>query len=265
MPEGHTIHGLARDQTRDLAGQQVRAWSPQGRFAHGAAILNGRTLERVEAVGKYLFQWWDGDDILHVHLGLIGKWRHQPTPARDPVGLIRLRLVGPTSAWDLSGPNRCEVITPEERDAIVAKLGPDPLRADADPQRFIDKVRRSKTPIGTLLLDQTVIAGIGNVYRAEVLFLEGIHPARLGKDLSEDEVARLWRQARDQLRVGLKRNRIVTVDPKEIGKPLARIAREEATYAYHQEGCIRCGTPLDVLPLGGRRTWACRVCQPPRP
>ncbi len=186
-------------------------------------------------------------------------------PPESPRGLIRLRLIGATAAWDLSGPNRCALITPDERDAIVAKLGPDPLRKDADLQRFVDKVRRSRAPIGTLLLDQTVIAGIGNVFRAEILYLEGIHPSRRGCDLSEDEAWRLWHQAKAQLELGFKRNRIVTVDPAEIGKPLARIRREEATYAYHQEGCIRCGEVLEVLPLGGRRTWACRVCQPPMP
>jgi endonuclease-8 len=265
MPEGHTIHRLARDQRRDLAGRRVRALSPQGRFTDGAAILDGQVLERAEAAGKHLFHWYAGGKVLHVHLGLIGKFQRRAAPPPTPVGLIRLRLIGEAATWDLSGPNRCTVITPDERDAIVAKLGPDPLRADADPRRFVDKVRRSRIPIGTLLLDQTVVAGIGNVYRAEILYLVGIHPSRPGSELSEDEVERLWRQLKHQLEVGVRRNRIVTVDPKELGKPLNRIRREEATYAYHQEGCIRCGERLEVLPLGGRRTWACRVCQPPGP
>jgi endonuclease-8 len=263
MPEGHTLHRLARDQRRDLVGGPVAASSPQGRFTEGAARLDGRVLEGVEAFGKYLFHRWEGGEILHIHLGLIGKLRRQPAPPEPPRGLIRLRLIGPTAAWDLSGPNRCALISPDERDAIVAKLGPDPLRKDADPMRFVDRLARSRAPIGTALLDQTVIAGIGNVFRAEILFLEGIHPSRRGCDLSEDEVWRLWHQAKAQLELGLRRNRIVTVDPVEIGKPLRQIRREEATYAYHQEGCIRCGEVLEVLPLGGRRTWACRVCQPP--
>jgi endonuclease-8 len=265
MPEGHTLHGLARDQRRDLAGGPVAASSPQGRFVDGAALLDGRVLERVEAVGKYLFHWWEGGEVLHIHLGLIGKFRRQAAPPAAPVGLVRLRLTGATAAWDLSGPNRCEVITPQERDDIVARLGPDPLRKDAVPQRFVDRVLRSRTPIGTLLLDQTAIAGIGNVYRAEILYLEGIHPSRRGNELTEEQAWGLWHQAKRQLELGLKRGRIVTVDPHEVGKSLRRITREEATYAYHQEGCIRCGGQLEVLPLGGRRTWACPVCQPPGP
>ena len=249
MPEGHTVHRLARDHQRDLAGRPVRASSPQGRFADGAARVDGRVPERFEAYGKHELASLDSGEVLHVHLGLIGKWRRQRAPAAAAIRMIRLRLQGEAWAWDLSGPITCRVITPDEAAATVAVLGPDPLRADADPQRFVDRVRRSNAPIGTLLLDQTVIAGIGNVYRAEVLWALGIDPRRPGRSLDDATLHEMWAWLRAQLRLGLKRNRIITVDT-----PAGR-------GAYHQEACIRCGGPVSILAVAGRRIDACPTCQ----
>ena len=249
MPEGHTVHRLARDHQRDLGGRPVRASSPQGRFAEGAARVDGRTPERFEAYGKHEFAHLDSGEVLHVHLGLIGKWRRQRSPAAAPVGMIRLRLEGEAWAWDLSGPMACRVITPDEAAVVMAALGPDPLRRDGDPQRFVDRVRRSNAPIGALLLDQTMIAGIGNVYRAEVLWALGIDPRRPGRSLGADELTLMWDWLRDQLRLGIKRGRIITVDT-----PAGR-------GAYHQEACIRCGGAVTTLGVAGRRIDACPTCQ----
>lgn len=244
MPEGHTIHRLARDQGRDLAGGPVAVSSPQGRFAAGAARIDGRRLDRIEAYGKHLFYWWAGDEVLHVHLGLFGKFRRQPAPPPEPFGEVRLRMVGAEHAWDLSGATACELFTPDDRDRIVARLGPDPLRRDADASRFVGRVTRSRAPIGGLLLDQAVVAGIGNVYRAEILLLHGIHPLREGRSLSTEEAAAIWDTTAALLRQGVRRNRI------------------EPRNAYKREDCGLCGGPLEVLTLGARRTWACPACQP---
>src|SRR3546814_10163475 len=122
-------------------------------------------------------------EVLHIHLGLIGKLRRQASPPEDPVGQVRLRLEGEAATWDLSGPMVCAVVTPDAMEAVASSLGPDPLRRDADPERFVARVLRSKKPIGNLLLEQDVIAGIGNVYRAEVLWSLGIHPGREGRSL----------------------------------------------------------------------------------
>jgi formamidopyrimidine-DNA glycosylase len=262
MPEGHTIHRLARDQAADLAGRPVAAVSPQGRFAEGAARLDGQVLRKAEAWGKHLFHTYDSGDILHVHLGLIGKFRRQPSPPADPIGLVRLRLSGPTATWDLSGPNLCALISPDEKARHVAGLGPDPLRANADPERFVARVVASDRPIADLLLDQAVIAGVGNVYRAELLFLSGLHPSTPGSALDEATARQLWDLTRAQLRLGLRRNRIVTRDLRELRKPLAEVSREESFYVYHQDGCRRCGEPLERLTVGGRRIDACPACQP---
>ena len=249
VPEGHTIHRLARDHGRDLAGRPVRASSPQGRFAEGAARIDGRIPLRFDAYGKHELAHLDSGEVLHVHLGLIGKWFRRATPPPPPVGLVRLRLEGDVTTWDLSGPITCRVVAPEEAMAAVATLGPDPLRRDADPQRFVERVRRSGAAIGALLLDQSVIAGIGNVYRAEVLWALGIDPRRPGRTLSTDELLAIWTWLRHQLRLGVRRNRIETVDgPTRRG-------------AYHQEACIRCGGAVTALAIAGRRIDACLACQ----
>src|SRR4051794_20539530 len=107
MPEGHTIHRLARDHTADLAGRPVEAWSPQGRFSEGAARLDGQVATRFEAWGKHEFAWFASGEVLQVHLGLIGVWRRRSRPLPDPVGQVRLRLAGETAGWDLSGPAIC--------------------------------------------------------------------------------------------------------------------------------------------------------------
>jgi endonuclease VIII len=262
MPEGHTLHRLARDQRRDLAGRPVRASSPQGRFADGAARLDGQVLVDTEAAGKHLFHRYESGEVLHVHLGLIGVFRRQPSPPADPVGQVRFRVEGKTHTWDLSGPNTCAVVTPDDVDRLIARLGPDPLRRDADPERFVTRVRRAKTPIGALLLDQSVIAGIGNVYRAEILFLHGIHPTTPGRELDEDQIRAIWATTVDLLRTGVKRNRIVTIDPAELGKPIGQVVRGEGVYVYRQEHCHRCGAPTEAVTLGGRVIRSCPVEQP---
>jgi formamidopyrimidine-DNA glycosylase len=253
VPEGHTLHRLARDQRRDLRGHKVHVTSPQGRFAESAARLDQHIVEKVDAYGKHLFTTFDSSDVLHVHLGLIGKFRRQPSPPIDPVGIIRLRIEGPDATWDLSGPTVCRIIDPPEMERVVAKLGPDPLRRGADRERFVHAVQRSSKPIGALLLDQSVIAGIGNVFRAEVLFVHGIHPSTPGDMIDTPTLEAMWDTLRGWLRDGVRRNRIVT---NTVRDPLR---------VYHQEVCDVCGTPLVSLEVGGRRIEVCPMCQPARP
>lgn len=263
MPEGHTIHGLARDIGRDLAGSAVRASSPQGRFASGAAELDGVVLERMEAHGKHLFGWFDGA-LLHVHLGLIGKWRRRRA-GDEPVGEIRLRLAGDDRAWDLSGPMTCALVTPERHEEVVAKLGPDPLRRDADPGAFVAALARRRVPLGTALLDQAVVAGIGNVYRAELAFLCGLHPATPAHRIDPDDARVLWKVMSEQLRTGLRLGRIVTVEPSDVGAATpAKVPAGERLYVYKRAGepCRRCGSPIERIELAGRSTWFCPTDQP---
>lgn len=270
MPEGHTIHRLVRDQKADLAGRTVRATVGQARFSESAALLDGSVLRRSDAWGKHLFHTFDSGRVLHVHLGLIGTWFRRVGPALPPpTATTRLRLspldvTDPADevAWDLTGPMTCRVITPEQRKLVVSTLGPDPLRRDADPERMWIRLQRSTKPVGLLLMEQDVVAGIGNVYRSELLNIVGIDPRRPGRAVTRDEFDRLWAETVRQLRLGVRRNRIVTMAPDELPRPLARLARGEGRYAYKQEHCGRCHTELEVFPLAGRTTWRCPTCQP---
>ena len=265
MPEGHTIHRHALQQRRELAGHRLATDVVQGRFAASAMTLDGRRLDDVEAWGKHLFQWWEGGEVLHVHLGLYGRWRHQQSPPPPMRGEVRLRLIGPSHTWDLSGATACEVLSPDDRERIIARLGPDPLRSDADPGRFLDRAARSRAPIGTLLLDQAALAGIGNVYRAEVLFLGGIHPHRVARDLTDAERSGLWIEIAHQLRLGLRQGRIVTRRRHELDRPASRVPRSEALYVYHCDICRVCATPIRSTTLAARRLDFCPRCQPRRP
>jgi endonuclease-8 len=260
MPEGHTIHRLARDLRDDLGGRPVHAEVRQERFAEGARRLDGQVLDGTDARGKHLFLSFDGGDVLYVHLGLIGKFRRHRVPAPEPSPNLRLRLAGEEAAWDLTGPMTCELRDPAVIDEVESTLGPDPLRRGADAGRFVEAVRRSRKPVGALLLDQSVIAGIGNVYRAEILHLAGIHPSRPGTSLTEDEARGLWSLAVEQLRLGLKRNRIVTVPLA--GRRLASLSREESFHVYKQERCRSCDDAVVLAPVGNRTSYACATCQP---
>lgn len=261
MPEGHTIHRAARDQTAMLAGAGVAASSPQGRFADGARCIDGRTLTVIDAHGKHLLYRFDGDLVLHVHLGLFGRFLLHRKGTPDPRGAIRLRMEGHGGAVDLRGPTACELLEPDDERRLMARLGPDPLRADADPEAAWAKVHRRRRPIGVLLLDQSVMAGVGNVYRAEALHVNGIHPERPGTSISRDEFDAIWSTCVRMLRDGVKSGRIVTVSAEDAGRPRSRLRRGERTYVYRQAACRSCGAPVSNWDLAGRRAWACLTCQ----
>ena len=267
MPEGHTIHRLALDHARDLAGQAVRVSSPQGRNVDIAAVLDGCLLERVEAYGKHLFYHWRGAPILHIHLGLIGSFRESAAPPPPPGPNVQLRLVSHRAAVDLVGATTRELIDATRRQQILDRLGPDVLASDADPERAWARLSRRSIAIGAALLDQQILSGVGNVYRAEALFVNGIHPQRPADSLSRAEFDRLWNTLSAMLRQGVDDRRIVTVHASEraaagIDGAAEAVAPEDAFYVYQQQHCRRCGSAIRAWPLGPRRAYACEQCQP---
>jgi endonuclease-8 len=264
MPEGHTIHRYARHHRKHLAGEPVRAWSPQGRFADGAAEIDGRCLDTVDALGKHLFYRWDGGLTVHVHLGLFGRFRTYSAEVPAPTDGTRLALATGRATVYLAGPTACELISPAEEEVIRDRIGPDPLDPRSTPVRFKTALRRRTSPIGAALLDQKVVAGVGNVYRAELLFMEGMAPDRPARSLTEEEADALWQRIRTQLRRGERAGRIVTVDPAEMGADRdGDLRRSERLYVYHRSGepCRRCGTEIDAVEMGGRNIWFCPTCQ----
>ncbi len=271
MPEGHTIHRLARDHAGWFSGREVRVSSPQGRFAAAAAQLDAHTLVATDAFGKHLFHRYDDGRSVHIHLGLFGKVFHHAleagAAAPAPRDTVRYRVEAAGSdgghAIDLVGATACELLDEAEVDAIVARLGPDPIREDADPERAWAALQRRSVVIGRALMDQSVLAGVGNVYRAEVLFVHGLHPDVPARDVDRATWDAMWATLVEWLRRGVKERRIITVDPKEIGVPRSRMRRADATYAYHQDHCRRCGTAIRRYDLAGRWAYACESCQPP--
>jgi endonuclease-8 len=251
VPEGHTIHRLALDHGKLLKGRPVALTSPQGRFDEGAALLSGRVLKRIEPYGKHLWYVFEGDLSLHVHLGLYGKWTVGSGPAPEPRGALRVRMTSGDSWLDLRGPTACELHTKADRQLVLARLGPDPLRKDADGSLAWQRISRSRTAIGQLLMDQKVLAGIGNVYRAEVLFRAGQSPFVPGNAVAERQWDAMWEDTRTLMRSGVRANRIITTAPADRDR--------RSHYVYRRAGlpCRRCGAEVLTQVMAGRNLFWC--------
>jgi endonuclease-8 len=308
MPEGHSVHRIARQFARSFAGPPVAVSSPQGRFAHGATRLDGHAIVQSRAVGKQMFLEFDHHLWLRVHLGMYGAWDFAGDIAVDPVspaergarvvganedspwsigaprrtrlrmaeserlqpeidvwppepiGQVRVRLLTPVAVADLRGPTVCEVQTIEEVDATIAKLGPDPLVDPDGEARFVANVRRRNVAIGQLLMDQEVVAGIGNVYRAELLFRARLDPYTPGKNVPTDVARALWRDWATLLNAGVESGLMLTMDGLE-GDDLerAKASRDDRHWVYHRTGepCRVCGTPIATAALAGRNLYWC--------
>jgi endonuclease-8 len=271
MPEGHTIHRLAERHRALFGGRRVTVTSPQGRFAAGVALLSGRVLRDTDAYGKHLLHRYDGGHTVHIHLGLYGRFTDGAGTAPPPVGEVRLRMLTRTSWLDLRGPAACEVLDPPGVDALVGRLGPDPLRTDADPDRAYARIRRSDKPLAALLLDQSVVAGAGLIYVTEVLFRAGLPPTTPGRRLSPMAWQAVWADLGALMREGVTNGRIDTVHsghtPEAMGRP-PRVDRHGGeVYVYRRAGqsCLVCGDPVHAGTLAGRHTYWCATCQPVRP
>lgn len=332
MPEGHSVHRIARQFDRNYVGKAVAASSPQGRFAEGAAVIDGRVATRVRAQGKQMFLEFDDDLWLRVHLGMYGAWdfsgeilvdptiasangrmgqtnqrgtdlpeaildgagensltsigaprrarvhvrmSEQTTGLADdddlawpppPVGQVRLRLLTDVTCADLRGPTACELQTPDQMLATLAKLGPDPLVDDVaeGEERFVSVVRRKPTSIALLLMDQSVVSGIGNVYRAELLFRARLNPHTPGREVPEETVRELWRDWVRLLAIGVETGQMMTMDdlsPEDYRRAMA--SRDDRHWVYRRAGlpCRICGTPIALEELGARKLYWCPSCQ----
>ena len=265
MPEGHTVHRTANDFNRLFAGEPVFVSSPQGRFESGARMIDGHTLVKAKAIGKQLFLKFDNQLTLRIHLGIYGKWNTHKVgylDAPEPVGQVRARFGNLNAVTDLRGPTVCEVITQEEVRAVERRLGPDPLNPDPngrESQRFIDRVAASKAAIGLQLMNQDVIAGIGNVYRAEILFRAGIDPHTPGNQLSQEQLREIWADSVDLLKVGVKTGFMITRDELRTKRP----TKSERNFIYKREGlpCRICGTNISIELMAARKLYFCVGCQ----
>ncbi len=294
MPEGNEIHRWAERHTAAFAGKTLRVEGPQGRFADVPAI-NGRKLKAVRAHGKHLGYDFGKDRIVHVHLGLRGDFTDGTGPLLPVRGALRLRMWNPAAvkkpiakgvslkhawyseddgtndisakklAWiELRGPADCTLYSEEDWARLMARLGPDPLNGDG-PEKMIDAVGKSKRPIGELLMDQSVAAGIGNIYRAELLFRARLSPFKPGKDVPEETLHAIWADAVPLMRAGMIDRRIVTTKAEDRASDRLRAEKEEAHYVYRKNGqpCVLCGTKVIRVEMAARNLFYCQTCQVP--
>lgn len=264
MPEGHTLHRLASRIDSCFAGQPTRSSSPQGRFATEAAILDGLVLDEAEAHGKHLFLTF-GEHTVHIHLGLAGKLTFGAPTGNE--GTVRWRLEATEACAELRGPAACRLLTPGEVDELQERLGPDPLRSDPEPEVAWQRIRRSRRPIGSLLMDQAVISGVGNIYRAEVLFRHRIDPWMEGRLLKRSEWQTIWNDLVDLMRLGVEVGRIDTVYPEHEPDAMGRPPREDPhggeVYVYRRSGqpCLVCSARIRKQSLDSRNLFWCSRCQ----
>lgn len=260
MPEGHKTHAIARQHNECFAGKRVSVTSPQGRFSDGASRIDGKRLQKVEAIGKQLFYRFGKDLVLQIHLGRYGKFKEHSLPVPDPVGSVRLRMISKERVIDLSGPTTCRIIDDKTQASIVGKLGPDPL-AGGKPQEVFAAFQSSNKPVGALLLDQSVIAGVGNIFRAELLFELEIAPTVPAKELSRAQFNQLWKSLCKMMNVGLKYGKIITVTATEAGKPLNQLENKERFRVYGKSQCPKCNTAIEKPKIAGRPLYMCPSCQ----
>ena len=292
MPEGNEIHRWAERHEAAFGGKPVRVDGPQGRFTD-VDVIDGRKLERVMAVGKHLGYDFGRDRILHVHLGLQGDFTEGSGPLPDVRGALRLRMwnagavkrpavpgVSKRHGWyseddgtghidaekvawvELRGPMDCSVYTQEKWDGLLKRLGPDPLNGDG-PEKLIAKVSKSRKSIGELMMDQTVAAGVGNIFRAELLYRARLSPFTWGREVAEETLRSIWKEAGLLMKAGMEDRRIVTTKPTDRPHKKGQALKEEAHYVYRRNGrpCFVCGTTVLKKEMAGRNLFWCPTCQ----
>lgn len=262
MPEGNEVHRFAERQAGFFAGKTVHMDSPNGRFTD-AAMLDGRKLKRIDAVGKHLGYVFGKDLTLHVHLGRFGDFTEGSLPLPPVKGVLRFRMWTAKEFLELRGATDVSVYSDEKWQALLDRLGPDPLRKGDDPDRAYALILERKTPIGALLMDQSVIAGIGNIYRAELLYRARINPHRPGNQVDARELQAMWKDAVALMPDGMVDRRIVTTRRKD--RPHTKGAAEdsEVHYVYRRTGkpCWVCGTAIEREDMAGRTLYWCPKCQ----
>jgi endonuclease-8 len=263
MPEGDTVHRIARVLVRELQGRTLARVLVRDRG--DVPELEGRTVEAVEARGKHLLVHIEGDWTLRVHLGMKGRWRRRHVRERMPHAVSALLVTGETAficehAYTAQLMRTAALRTHPR----IGRLGPDLL---ADPPDVETAVRRARLPayanreIGDLLLDQRVAAGIGNVYKSEVLFECRVHPRTRAGRLTEDTLRALFEKAAHLMRLNLLTRRRTAVPLKR--RPTASTQRLWV-YMRHGRPCLDCGTAIERFLQGdmGRSTYFCPHCQP---
>ena len=271
MPEGDTIFRTARTLHRALAGRTVTRFEsvyPQLMRVDVQTPLAGRTIERVEPRGKHVLVWFGGGLILRTHMRMHGSWHVYRPGERWQRPRHEMRIVVETESIHAIGfgiPD-AELVSSEqlERTAVLRELGPDPLSDRFDADEAVRRLcERSEMSIADALLDQSAIAGIGNVYKSEVLFAGRVHPFASVSALASEQVATLVAIASTMLRANVDQSRSA---PFHGRRTTGRASPAARLWVYGRAGkpCRRCGTPIARRAQGpfARVTYWCERCQP---
>ncbi|KAH8935917.1 hypothetical protein BDL97_17G055900 [Sphagnum fallax] len=282
MVEGPGVHRVAVAHRRILQGRVYQANSPNGRFADGAAAINGHVLSHIEAHGKHIFYFFTpkkleeglleklGPDavVVHIHFGMAGTFHTFPYPGPEPRPTTRLRLENKEEGFvaHLSA-SLCVHCNLETYRISIAELGPDPLRQDAEKEVVWSSMQKTKRAIGAFLMDQSRIAGIGNIYRSELLLVAGIHPDHPACSVSRSSFESLWIQAKRLFEIGVQTGYIITILTDDAGNPLPTVRGgiQSGSFVYNQKECGVCGGIVFRWTINQRAVFACQACQPPPP
>jgi endonuclease-8 len=274
MPEGDTIFRAARTLHRALAGKPVvrfESMLPALTRVHEDAAITGRTVVRVRAVGKHLLMQFSEGLTLRTHMRMNGSWHiYRPGEAwRRP--RLDMRIVVATSDFEAVGFNIpvAEFIRDENltRHRVLRDLGPDLLAENFDATEAIARIRaRRDVEIGDVLLTQRVLAGVGNVYKSEVLFACGVNPFAITGTLADETVRCVVETARKFLRMNVSGELAAMTTYTGFRRTTRRSDPHERLWVYGRARlpCRRCGTPIDVRAQGrdARLTYWCARCQP---
>ena len=304
MPEGNEIHRWAERHAAAFAGRVVRVDGPQGRFVDSDVVsgrklvrvmavgkhlgydfgrdrilhvhlgLQGDFTEGSGALpavrGALRLRMWsaakvrnpthDGSAVMGGATSVVGSKRHAWYSSDDGTG----NMLPEQIAWvELRGPMDCSVWTNAQWAKLLERLGPDPLNGDG-PEKAMERIAKSKRPIGLLLMDQDVMAGVGNIYRAELLFRARQSPFTPGREVAPEVLRRMWKEAGPLMRAGMVDRRIVTTLAKDRENKTGKVQVGGEHYVYRRNGkaCRVCGdTVMKQEGFGGRNLFWCAVCQ----
>lgn len=264
MPEGDSLYRLAAKLAPVLEGREVTAFTARRLTNDVARSIVGRRIARVFSKGKNLLIRLDDGRVIHIHLKMEGRvFVERPrsafwAPERFEPDM-RLAVPGASVVGRRLPVLRLLTAAQLERAPDLAGLGPDLVREGWDEEEAVRRFRAlSDREIGDALLVQRAAAGIGNIYKSEVLFLEGIDPRALVSSITDDELRSLLRRASTLLRRNLGEG------PRKTRASLGGAPRLWV-YGRRQRPCLRCQTPIVRFMQGpdpGRSTYYCPRCQP---
>ena len=263
MPEGDTIHRTAVNLRRALAGRTIEYVSGRPEVT-GKDRIAGTLMSAVEARGKHLIMHFSNHHALHTHMGMTGAWHLYPPQYTWHKPRNQAAIILQTARWCAVcfTPRHLQIITTREllRTPWLQRLGPDIAGPPIPDDSYLKRIRsQNVVPIGEALVNQTVVSGIGNVYKSEILFLERIHPLTPVAELTDEQLLRL----RDQAACLMRRNLNSTARQTRFRGDSQKL------WIYGRGGrhCLTCGTTVQMIRQGdlARSTYLCPACQPATP